>query len=73
MIVWVQRTWLALDLVALVWFFARNPPYGDGIERAATLTTQRVVHWGLVASLPVLVIVLNLWWLQTVTVAQSVL
>jgi hypothetical protein len=66
LIVWVQRTWLALDLVALVWFFARNPPYGGRIERAAIKTTQRVVHWGLVTSLPVLIIVLNLWWLQTV-------
>jgi Pentapeptide repeats (8 copies) len=66
LIVWVQRTWLALDLVALVWFFARNPLYGGGIERAAILTTQRVAHWGLVTGLPVLIIVLNLWWLRTV-------
>jgi hypothetical protein len=30
----VQRATLALDLAALLWFFARNPLYGVRVERA---------------------------------------
>jgi hypothetical protein len=41
----VQRVWLAFDLVALVWFFARDPLCGD--KPLHVRTWRRLVHWTL--------------------------
>jgi len=58
----VQRAWLVLDLAALVWFFSRSPLYVRDEERLRFW--RRKVRWGLLISVPALLIGLNFFWLR---------
>jgi uncharacterized protein YjbI with pentapeptide repeats len=59
-IIWVQRTWLAIDLAALVWFFHRNPLNG-------TVWSERpALRWAGLLSAPIVIGAVNLLWLGTV-------
>jgi uncharacterized protein YjbI with pentapeptide repeats len=60
----IQRATLIFDLAVLFWFFARNPLYGDGVERVPIW--RQAVRWSVVIGLPCLMIFLNLCWLGTV-------
>jgi uncharacterized protein YjbI with pentapeptide repeats len=63
LITWAQRTWLALDLVALVWFFRRDPLGGSAWPERRT---ARVLRWSRLLCVPAALVALNLFYLKVV-------
>jgi len=63
LILWVQRAWLALDLLALVWFFRRNPLDGSAWPK---LRPARIRRWAGLLWAPVFIVAVNRLYLSTV-------
>ena len=63
LIVSVQRTWLALDLVALVWFFRRNAVDGSAWPKRRP---ARIRRWAGLLWAPVFIVAVNGLYLSTV-------
>jgi uncharacterized protein YjbI with pentapeptide repeats len=63
-IIWVQRGWLTIDLIALVWFFHRNPLKAS--QRQAASTSAPSWRWVSLLLPPAAIIGLNLLWFNVV-------
>jgi hypothetical protein len=63
LILWVQRAWLALDLLALVWFFRRNPLDGSAWPK---WRPARIRRWAGLLWAPVLIVAVIGLYLSTV-------
>ena len=63
LILWVQRAWLALDLVALVWFFRRNTLDGSAWPKRRP---ARIRRWAGLLRAPIFIVAVNLLYLSTV-------
>ncbi|MGY3420315.1 hypothetical protein ACVWZW_000790 [Bradyrhizobium sp. F1.13.4] len=64
-IVSAQRVWLALDLSALAWFFARNRLDAVAIDKTGGWR-GRMLRISMVAGLPAFILGLNIGWFGTV-------